>query len=1233
LVSSNKVLYPDAFNGFKCDVVCTYRRGGFECDLVMREQPPSPHAYGLGDTGSTLQLFTEFFDTPEPQQIATADDPNYGISDSTLKFGKMTMTRGKAFIVGQQTTNAVAVYKSWFHADGRTFLVEQVPLNYIADDLQTLPLSTNILTAQITKDPVLYVAQAKRQFPPAREVIKYTNQLLVASIDLSKQQGVVLDYNEINTDQTDFTFEAETTYYISGGVILSGTTTIQGGAVIKFSDALDGGTYNYDPSYGIGNGVLSCDQINCETDPYHPAVFTSMNDDSVGETISGSSGSPSTLSITFLAETASYWYNSIAFKNLRFYYANVAVLESDFNAPTFENCQFLSCNIGFAGYGVLLTLKNCLFAGGTGIQDPESGDGYVLENVTMVNANYNLDIPEVDGSLFPSWIYYGEGTIFNITNSLFAGGQSLSSLESTLSGLGATINDSSNADMSGDFQSGADGNYYLAPDSPHIDAGNTTADKLGLYYFTTQTNQTVEGISTVDLGYHYPAVDTNGNPVSTLVTGVPDYLADANGNGLPDAWEMNYFGNLDQFATGDYDGDGTNILAEYQNGVDPNKITFSFSVANQYVSTNVVTGVITIFGGVPSSIAVLVDSTNFAGATWTSYTSSNVTVNLGTNEGLHDVWIGLRGRLTTSQQTWNETSLVLDSASPSISITNPANNASFNVSRVNVRGNFTAVSLKQISVNGVLAFANGTNFDALNVPLDVGTNTITAIVEDLTGLTNTSSITIIATTNAAGIMVDPVQLTADPVGGFTPLQVTFTVQTNLPGTIQQVLYDFNGDDVIDFTTNNLQSITHTYTNGQYFPAITIQTTAGWFSSSGGWNSSDPNRVRINVQAAAVVLSTISITDPVDIQWMATSNLYVLSGSTATITEFDTNNNIVRSLSGIGSNPSGLGVDTLGNVYVAVTSSNQVWKFKPTTSSFIADTNFGIAGHIGLTNRSTGTNNGEFNAPFDAAVSPDGNGISVSDSGNHRIQQFDTNGIFTGSFGGQGTNIGQFITPKGLTYDSFGTLYIADAGNSRIAVAQGSAVVGVSGTNGTALGQFITPANISVGERGIYVADTGNNRIQSFNPLGNGIYSFAPSDIRFAVSTNLNQPAAVAAVDSLTNETFYVADTGNNRVVLYRIPSDDPTPVWNYMTNCIAAGNISGAVSSFCNDTADGYRQSFLVIGTASLISDINQIGALTPVFIRNDAAEYYFEKNIEGHAILFPVEFMKENGVWKIISF
>ena len=721
--------------------------------------------------------------------------------------------------------------------------------------------------------------------------------------------------------------------------------------------------------------------------------------------------------------------------------------------------------------------------------------------------------------------------------------------------------------------------------------------------------------------------------------GIPDFKAAPNGTLA--AWEMLYFGHFGIDPNGDYDNDGTNNLQEFLNGTDPNKISFSFSVPNQYVTTNLVDGVVTILGGVPSSIAVLVDTNNFAEAYWTNYTSSNVTVDIGTNQGAHDVWIGLRGRLTNSYPTWEETTLILNSTLPVISITSPTDSASFNSSRVNVSGNFTAGSLKQITVNGILTFVNGTNFEARNVPLAGGANNITAFIEDLTGTTNAVSITVIGTTNSDGTMNSPVQLQATPVAGFAPLQVTFQVQTNVPGTIQQVFYDFNGDGVTDFVTDNLDSLTHTYaTNGEYFPVVTILTTAGQFSSVGGWNSAslDPSNqsIRINVQTPATQSTLASITDPVDIKWDGT-HVYVLSGSLAAVYEFATDGTTTRSLGGIGTNPSGIDVDGAGNVYVAVTGNNQVWKFNPTDVSFQADTNFGIGGCIGLTNGTSGSNNGEFNAPFDVAVTPDGSQIAVSDSGNNRIQQFSaTSGTFISSFGSQGSAIGQFNTPKGLTFDSSGTLFIVDSGNNRIVMAEGSSVMAVTGTAGTALGQFTGPVNISVGKRGVYMADTGNNRIQKFDPPASGLFTITPSSIGYAVSTNLSAPAAVAAVDSLTNEQFYVADTGNNRILLCNLPDnndDELQAVWHGMTTNVIAGNISGAIQYFYSVSTDRYQQAFLAMGTANLIPIMNQVGTLTPVYIQDDTAEYYFQQTIAGQTVTFPVEFVKVNGVWKIVEF
>jgi hypothetical protein len=146
------------------------------------------------------------------------------------------------------------------------------------------------------------------------------------------------------------------------------------------------------------------------------------------------------------------------------------------------------------------------------------------------------------------------------------------------------------------------------------------------------------------------------------------------------------------------------------------------------------------------------------------------------------------------------------------------------------------ISLQKLSnYNPVL---RDTRFEARNVPLTGGASSITATIKDLTGMTNAVSISVMGITNADGSLNDPVQLQAAPVAGFAPLAVAFQITSNgAPGTLQQMIYDFNGDDIDDLATNSLDGLTHTYeTNGQYYPMVTIQTDAGRFSSIGGWNA-------------------------------------------------------------------------------------------------------------------------------------------------------------------------------------------------------------------------------------------------------------------------------------------------------------------------------------------------------------------------------------------------------------
>jgi len=457
---------------------------------------------------------------------------------------------------------------------------------------------------------------------------------------------------------------------------------------------------------------------------------------------------------------------------------------------------------------------------------------------------------------------------------------------------------------------------------------------------------------------------------------------------------------------------------------------------------------------------------------------------------------------------------------------------------------------RSINVNGVPAFISGSTFQALNVPLVVGANTLIATAIDLAGNTGAAAITV--TGQNGGV----------------------------PGTVQQVLYDFDGDGIIDDSTHtDFTPVSHTYSSaGQYFPVVTVVTSAGRFSSIGGWNAPDANRLRINVQAPPqLVGNAISVTDPVDLKSVG-GNLYVLSRQGATVTEFDANGSSIRSLNNIGgsgSRPTGLDADAAGNVYVALNDTHRVVKLAPSGATFVVDTSFGTSGYLG--NGSPGSGNGQFNLPFDVALTPDGQEIAVSDSGNHRIQLFTAAGAFLDSFGQRGSAVGQFDTPKGLTCDGSELLCIVDSGNSRVVVSQSSMILGTSGSAGSALGQFQAAINLSIGRGAIYVADTGNGRIQRFEPPGPGQGAGAtPFTPTLALSSELGlaQPNSVAAIAAFLEERIYIADTGNNRVLLARLPAETPDATWNSMKARLLVRDIDGAIAYFSSLSADKYRQTF-----------------------------------------------------------
>ena len=524
ILNENQVMYADAFGGVKADLRYTYTKAGLEQDVILRERPPTPESYGLDPKTTRLQVLTEFLSPPKPamQSVKTSDAAGE-LEDQMLNFGSMQMGAGAAFALGLDGAAAekVPVVKLWTELDGRTILIEEVAVANLNRQLESLPAKKRTAFFWNQK-PVQLQASAKLKLPARQAAQTAKHPMLMAKVT-APARGVVLDYILLSS-QNNYTFKGDTTYYVSGSVNLSGTTTIEGGAVIKF--AVNGATH-----------VISPGIVKTATDAYRPAIFTAKDDNTVGDIISGSSGSPA---------PGVYYANPAldlpavsnpALRYLRFAYAQQAVTLGTASRD-FSHFQFVKCNKGIvvgSSQSLTLTLKNSLFAHVDypfDLSQMSTGGGASIgaQNVTFDSATA---LVQQTGQTA-----YG----LNLVNCILANvaatgwsGNPSDHLNGNNNGFYNTpftfgtvpISPTANPP----FQTAGAGNYYLVSGSGFNNQGTSVIDPTLLaeltrkttvappnvtdYYFlpyipagTTWTTQVQRDTScTPDLGYHYDPLD------------------------------------------------------------------------------------------------------------------------------------------------------------------------------------------------------------------------------------------------------------------------------------------------------------------------------------------------------------------------------------------------------------------------------------------------------------------------------------------------------------------------------------------------------------------------------------------------------------------------------------------------------------------------------------------------------------------------------------------------------
>lgn len=193
-------------------------------------------------------------------------------------------------------------------------------------------------------------------------------------------------------------------------------------------------------------------------------------------------------------------------------------------------------------------------------------------------------------------------------------------------------------------------------------------------------------------------------------------------------------------------------------------------------------------------------------------------------------------------------------------------------------------------------------------------------------------------------------------------------------------------------------------------------------------------------------------------------------------------------------PSGVALDSEGNVYVVNRGSSRIMKFNP-------------QGHLLKEWAEVGSAQGRLVRPSRIAIGPGGT-LWVTDTGNHRIQVFSPEGRYLFHFGKAGSSPGELKSPIGIALDGNGNAYVADSGNRRIQKfdPRGNPLTSIMELQGRNMSQFIYPNGLTIDKRGnLYVADSLTHGIQKlvFNPalrlLEQGWVSYEKQDYEAALS--------------------------------------------------------------------------------------------------------------------------------------
>ena len=385
LVADNQVLYPNAFAGIRADISYTYHKSGLEQDIVLREQIPTPESVGLHSATTELEVVTEFVEPPAARVGTPIADG--AESDQTVSWGATSLGLGKAFNLNGQDA-PVRVYKQYTTIGGRYFLIEKVRVQDIQPGLSKLPDQAS------NAKRLPGMASTHFTFPKA-PVAKSAARPMHLAMGKQPDNGYVLDYVSLSTAYTNYTFQSDTTYFVSGALNLSGSNVFEGGTIIKY--AVNGSI-----------NVSFPNAINFLSAQYHPIVFTAKDDNTVGAAISGSTGTPFGYYANPALAINGAYVNGMSISHFRIADAKVG-LQVQYSLVNVSDAQFVQSDTAVKPMTSTVNVINGLFYNVNTNFWFQYGSVYANQ-CTFGNANYIMGPGSTGGAIFSTNSIYVDET-------------------------------------------------------------------------------------------------------------------------------------------------------------------------------------------------------------------------------------------------------------------------------------------------------------------------------------------------------------------------------------------------------------------------------------------------------------------------------------------------------------------------------------------------------------------------------------------------------------------------------------------------------------------------------------------------------------------------------------------------------------------------------------------------------------------------------------------------------